>query len=85
MKKINVELTFQWGRLIIGSVILKYYFLIYFLLCWLFIPVLGLFLVAVSGGYSLAAVHGASHCRGFTFCGALAVGTQASVLSAHGL
>ena len=26
MKKINMELTFQWGRLIIGSAILKYYF-----------------------------------------------------------
>ena len=31
---------------------------LYFWLCWVFVAVLGFSLVAVSGGYSLVAMHG---------------------------
>ena len=48
-------------------------FLAYFWLCWVF--------VAFSG-YSLAGREQASHCRGFSCCGAQALGTPASVVLA---
>ena len=37
----------------------------------------GFSLAAVSGGYSLTAVYGLSHCCGFSCCGAWALGTWA--------
>ena len=37
----------------------------YFWLHWVFLAVCGLSLVAVKRGYSLVAMHGASHCSGF--------------------
>ena len=60
------------------------YLFIYFWLCWFFIAVRGLSLVAVSGGYSSLRCMG-SHCSGFSCCGAQALGTRASVVVAHGL
>ena len=57
-------------------------FMFYFWLHWVFIAACGLSLVAASGGYSLLR---ASHCGGFSCCGARALGTQASVVVAHGL
>ena len=44
----------------------------------------GLSLVAVSGG-TLHCGARASHCGGFSCCGALALGLQASVMVVHGL
>ena len=66
-----------------------YYFLkillfIYFCLCWVFIAVRGLSLV-VARGATLCCGVWASHCGGFSCCGARALGTRASVVVAHGL
>ena len=58
--------------------------LFYFWLCWVFIAVHGLSLVAVSGGYSSCGVR-ASHCSGFSCCRAQALGARASVVAARGL
>ena len=55
-----------------------------FWLCWVFVPVFGLFLVAVSGGYSRCGVW-ASHSSGFSCWGARALVFWASVVGAHGL
>ena len=44
---------------------------------------MGLSLTVENRGYSLAAVHGASHCNAFC-CGAQALGSWASVAAAHG-
>ena len=44
---------------------------------------MGLSLTVENRGYSLAAVHGASHCSAFC-CGAQALGSWASVVPAHG-
>ena len=51
-----------------------YYFLIYyFWLCWVFVAVRGLSVVAASGGATLRCSARASHCGGFSCCGAQAV------------
>ena len=57
----------------------KNLFLYYFWLPWVFVAVYGLSLVWASRGYS---GHGAraSHCGGFSYCAALAVGAQTSVV-----
>ena len=62
----------------------KFILFIYFWLCWVFVAVHGLSLVEVSGGYS------SMRCAVFSlqwllFCGARALGTQASVVVARGL
>ena len=46
------------------------YLLNCFRMHWIFTAVPGWSLVTVSGGYSLVPVHGASHCGGFSYCGA---------------
>ena len=51
---------------------------IYLWLFWVFVAVRGLSLVAAGGAW-------ASHCRGFSCCGARGLGTQASVVMARGL
>ena len=51
---------------------------------WVFIAVRVLSLVAVSRGY-LRCCAWASHCSGFSCCGAWAVGSRASVVAARGL
>ena len=57
-------------------------FFIYFWLCWVFVAVHALSLVVASWGYSsLWCV--ASHCGGFSCCGARVLGAQASVDVAH--
>ena len=38
-----------------------------------------------AGGATLACSVWASHCSGFSWCGAKALGTRASLLTAHGL
>ena len=58
------------------------YLFIYFRLRWVFVAVCGLSLVAASGGYSSL---WASHCGGFSCCGARALGARASVVVARGL
>ena len=63
--------------------ILLIYF-IYFWLCWVFVAVHGLSLVAASSGYSSLQAW-ASHCSGFLCCGAPALGARASVVVAHRL
>ena len=60
-------------------------FFFFFWLCWVLIAARGLSLVAASGGYSLCCGAWASHCSGFSCCGARALGAQASVVVAHGL
>ena len=60
------------------------FYLFYFWLHWVFIAACGLSLVAVSGGYSLLSAR-ASHCSGFSCCGAWALGVQSSVVVACGL
>ena len=58
--------------------------LIYFWLHWVFVAAHGLSLVAASGGYfSLWCM--ASHCSGFSCCGAQALSARASVVVAHWL
>ena len=65
-------------------ILFYFYFLnfIYVWLRWVFIAACGLSLVA-SGGYSCSAW--ASHCGGFSCCGAWTLGTWASVVAARGL
>ena len=53
-------------------------------LCWVFIAARGLSLVVVSRGYSSLRCAGFS-LRGFSCCGAQALGTRASVVVACGL
>ena len=59
--------------------------LVYFWLHWVFIAARGLPLVAARGGATLRCGAQASHCGGFSCCGARAPGVQASVVVAHGL
>ena len=59
-------------------------FFFFFWLHWVFIALPGLSLVAVSGGYSSLQC-AASHCGGFSSCGAQALGAQVSVVVARGL
>ena len=54
---------------------LKFY---YFLLCWVFVAARGL-------GATLRRGARASHCSGFSCCGARALGARASVVVARGL
>ena len=56
----------------------------FFWLCWVFIAVCRLSLVAASRGYSSLRCMGFS-CSGFSCGGAQALGTRASVVAAHGL
>ena len=66
-----------------GLVLLNNVLFIYWLR-WVLVAVLRLSLVAASGGYSLLGAW-ASHCSGFSCCGARALGARASVVVAHGL
>ena len=50
---------------------------IYFWLCWVFVSVRGLSLVAASGGATLHRSARASHYRGLSCCGAQAPDAQA--------
>ena len=54
-----------------------------FWLRWVFVAVRGLSLVVASGA-TLRCGARASHCGGFSCCGARALGTRASVGVAHG-
>ena len=61
-----------------------YLFFIYFWLHWVFIAVHGAFSSCSEQGLLFVAVHGlliavASHCVGFSCCGAQALGVRASV------
>ena len=60
------------------------YLFIYFWLHWVFVAAHGLSLVATNGATLHCSVR-ASHCGGFSYCGARALGAQASVVVAHGL
>ena len=60
------------------------YLFIYFWLRWVFVAACGLSLVAVSGAI-LPCGAWASHCSGFSCCGAQALGLRASVVVARGL
>ena len=53
------------------------YLFIYLWLCWVFVSVRGLSLVAASGGHSFIAVCGAPDYRGLSCCGAQAPDAQA--------
>ena len=57
---------------------------IHFWLRWVFVAVHRLSLVAASGATLHCGVR-ASHCGGFSCCGAQALGPWASVVAAHGL
>ena len=61
-----------------------FFFSFYLWLCWVFVAVRGLSLVAVSGGCS-SLLCWASHCDGFSRCRVQALGTWVSVVVAHGL
>ena len=54
----------------------RYLFIYLFWLCWVFVSVQGLSLVAASGG-TLHRGARASHCRGLSYCGAQAPDAQA--------
>ena len=56
----------------------------YFWLCWVFIAVRGLSLVAMRGGYSVVMVRGLLIAAVFS-CRAQALGVQASAVAALGL
>ena len=60
------------------------YLFIYFWLHWVLVAARGLSLVAVSGA-TLRCGARASHCSGFSCCGARALGMRPSVVVAHGL
>ena len=62
-----------------ANAIYLFWFFFFFWLHWVFVAVHGLSPVAASGGYSLL------QCAGFSCCGALALGMQASVVVARGL
>ena len=55
-----------------------------FWLHWVFVAAPGLSLVAVSRATLRCRVR-SSHCGGFSFCGAQALGARASVVAARGL
>ena len=59
-------------------------YLFYFWLHWVFVAARGLSLVAAIGATLRCGVW-ASHCGGFSCCGARALGARASVVVAHGL
>ena len=61
------------------------YLFIYLWLCWVFITGRGLSLLVVSRGYSFHCGVRASHCGGFSCCGAQALGARTSVVVARGL
>ena len=65
------------------DIFLKIYF-IYFWLCWVFVAMHRLSIVAARGATLRCSVR-ASHCSGFSHCGAWALGEQASVVVACGL
>ena len=71
-----------------GIDVIFFFFLIYsFLppsLRWVFVAAYRLSLVG-GRGLTLRCGEQASHCGGFSCCGARALGTQASVVAAHGL
>ena len=60
------------------------WFFFFFWLHWVFVAACGLSLVAASGA-TLRCGARASHCGGFSCCGARALDTQASVVVAWGL
>ena len=62
----------------------SFFFLIYFWLHWVFVAVCGLSLVAARVA-TLCCGAWASHCGGFSRCGAWALGARASVVVARGL
>ena len=62
----------------------SWFVLIYFWLCWVFVAARWLSLVAASRDYSLLRSR-ASHCGGFSCCGAQALDVWASVVVARGL
>ena len=67
--------------------LILFYFIslfLYFWLCWVFVAARGLSLVVVSRA-TLCYGTQASHCGGFSCCGAQALGAQASVVVACGL
>ena len=69
------------------SAFFKKFFILFiylFRLRWVFVAARRLSLVTASGGYSLCGVW-ASHCGGFSCCGAQALGARASVVVACGL
>ena len=57
----------------------------YFWLCWVFIAVRRLFLWLQRAGATLRCGARASHCGGFSCCGAQALGMRASVVVTRGL
>ena len=61
-----------------------YLFLIFWL-CWVFVAVCQLSLVAARAGATLCRGARASHCGGFSCCGARALAARASVVVARGL
>ena len=81
--KANVFYCFGLGFFVCFIIYFIYLF-IYFWLCWVFVAVCGLSLVAASGTTLHCCVR-ASHCGGFSCCGAQALGARASVVAAHGL
>ena len=60
-------------------------FIFYFWLCWAFVAARGLSLVVSRVGATLRCGVWASHCGGFSCCGAQALGARASVVVAQGL
>ena len=62
----------------------KFILFFYFWPCWVFVAARGLSQVAASRS-TLRCGAWASHCGGFSCCGARALGARASVVVAHGL
>ena len=73
---ILLNLSLNRSTFVSDIIFLKFILFIYFWLCWVFVAVRGLSLVAASG---------ASHCGGFSCCQSWALGAQASVAVACGL
>ena len=71
--------------LLLTLLFINLFLFIYFWLRWVFVNVRGLSLVAASRGATLRCAAQASHCGGFSCCGAPALGAWASVVMARGL
>ena len=71
----NLEMIFKVHRRMCIVYLFTYLFI--FWLCWVFVSVRGLSLVVASGGAPLHRGARASHCRGFSCCGAQAPDAQA--------
>ena len=89
MEETRWNKNYRAGTLFQGKQVIYIYvfvinLFIYFWLCWVFVAARQLSLVVASGATLRCGVR-ASHCSGFSCCGARALSARASVVVARGL